>query len=60
MQQPRLLPQVQQQVQALLNDYIKAPAIVHNIEHYIVSPALGKQAGVLGAIALAERHSSRV
>ncbi len=60
MQQPRLLPQVQQQVQALLNDYIKAPAIVHNIEHYIVSPALGKRAGVLGAIALAERHSSRV
>lgn len=59
MQQPRLLPHVQQQVRELLNDYIKAPAIVHDIEHYIVSPALGKQAGVLGAIALAERHAAQ-
>ncbi len=60
MQQPRLLPQIQQEVQELLNDYIKAPAIAHDIERYIVAPALGKQAGVLGAIALAERHASRV
>lgn len=53
MQQPGLLPQVREEVQALLGGYLKAPEILENIAEYLVAPALGKQAGVLGAIALA-------
>jgi len=53
MQQPQLLPLVQQNVRQLLNGYIHTKAIEKDIENYIVPPKLGKQAGVLGAIALA-------
>ena len=53
MEQPQLFPLVRQNVQEMLNDYIRAREIMKDIENYIVSPKLGKQAGVLGAIALA-------
>jgi fructokinase len=53
MEQPKLLPLVRQNVQQLLNGYIHAKAIERDIENYIVPPKLGKQAGVMGAIALA-------
>jgi fructokinase len=53
MQQPQLLPLVRQNVQQLLNGYIHTKAIEKDIDNYIVPPKLGKQAGVLGAIALA-------
>ena len=53
MSQPHLLPRVRERVQALLNHYIQAPAILNDIEHYIVPPALGARAGALGALALA-------
>lgn len=52
---PGLLPQVQQEVQRLLNDYIRRPALTEEIQSYIVLPGLGSRAGVLGAIALAEQ-----
>jgi fructokinase len=58
MQQPRIFPLVRQEVQALLNGYIQAPEILERIDEYIVPPGLGDQAGVLGAIALAEEASS--
>jgi fructokinase len=54
MQQPHLFPMVRQQVQALLNNYIRSPAILDEIDRYIVPPGLGNRAGVLGAIALAK------
>ncbi|MCL4395202.1 MAG: ROK family protein [Chloroflexi bacterium] len=54
LEQPALLPRVRAQVLKLLNDYVSAPAILHAIDHYIVSPGLGRQAGVLGALALAQ------
>jgi fructokinase len=38
----------------LLNNYLAASALHEGIEDYIVPPALGGRAGVLGAIALAE------
>jgi fructokinase len=41
-------------VQELLNGYIQAPAIIDEIDEYIVPPALGDRAGVLGAMALAQ------
>ncbi len=59
MQQAQLFPMVRAEVQRLLNGYIQAPMIVRNIDHYIVPPALGKRAGVLGALALAERAASQ-
>ena len=55
MEQPRLLPLVRQKVQEVLNDYVQAAEILEHIDTYIVSPGLGERAGVLGAIALAER-----
>lgn len=53
MQQPQLLPMVQQQTRELLNGYIASPQILDRIEEYLVLPELGGRAGVLGAIALA-------
>jgi fructokinase len=38
----------------LLNGYVQSPAILERIDEYIVPPALGGEAGVLGAFALAE------
>jgi fructokinase len=55
MAQPRLFELVRAEVQQLLNGYVQAPEIVDEIEKYIVPPALGGQAGVLGAIALARQ-----
>lgn len=55
MEGPGLLPMLRQNVGKLLNGYIVSPAILDNIDEYIVPPALGKRAGVLGAIALAEQ-----
>jgi fructokinase len=49
-----LLPQLRGEVQALLNGYIQAAAILERIDEYVVPPDLGDRAGVLGAIALAE------
>jgi len=55
MAQSHLFPMVRRQVQVLLNGYIAAPEILERIEDFIVPPALGPQAGVLGALALAEK-----
>lgn len=54
----RLLPMVRKNVQELLNDYVQSPAVLEDIERYIVAPGLGDRSGVLGALALAElvRH----
>jgi fructokinase len=58
MQQTRLFPLLRQEVQRLLNDYVQVPALGPEIDNYIVPPALGNQAGVLGAIALARQVAS--
>jgi fructokinase len=54
MQQSHLFPHVRQEVQRLLNDYVQLPALREHLHHYIVPPALGTRAGVLGALALAQ------
>jgi fructokinase len=53
MQQAHLFPLIRWEVQTLLKGYLQSPAILENIDDYIVPPALGKRAGVLGALALA-------
>ncbi len=53
MQRQELFPLIRRRVQQLLNGYVQSPQIVDRIDQYIVPPALGGQAGVLGGIALA-------
>lgn len=53
MRQRHLFPLIRRKVQDLLAGYIRARAILDEVEAYIVPPALGERAGVLGAIALA-------
>jgi fructokinase len=52
MQQSHLLEAVRHKVLDYLNGYVQSPAILSNIEHYIVAPGLGTQAGILGAFVL--------
>ncbi|HIE38310.1 MAG TPA: ROK family protein, partial [Anaerolineae bacterium] len=55
MRQAHLFPLIRRRVQELLGGYIHSPAIRERIDAYIVPPGLGEQAGVLGAIALAQQ-----
>lgn len=55
MSRHHLFPLIRAKVQELLNDYVQAPAILKDIDTYIVPPGLGGRAGVLGAIALAQQ-----
>ncbi len=55
MAQERLFPLIREKVQRLLGGYVQSPAILERIDSYIVPPALGNRAGVLGAIALAQQ-----
>jgi fructokinase len=50
-----LLPLVRQGLLAQLANYVQASALVDDIDSYVIPPALGDRAGVLGAIALAEK-----
>ncbi len=53
MKQEQLFPMIRREVLELLNGYLHAPALLEDIDGYIVPPALGGRSGVLGAIALA-------
>lgn len=55
MRQSQLFPMIRRRFQELLNGYLQHPAILQDVDHYIVPPALGDHAGVLGAIALAQQ-----
>jgi fructokinase len=55
MEQPHLFPLIHHKVQDLLNGYVQSPEILERIDQYVVPPKLGNRAGVLGAIALAQR-----
>ncbi len=54
MKNPGLMPAVRRKVELNLNEYIRSDAVTKDIEHYIVSPALGDMAGVIGALELAK------
>jgi fructokinase len=51
----RLLALVRGEVSRLVGGYLHLPELAERIDAYIVAPALGADAGVLGAIVLAER-----
>ena len=50
MRQGSLLPLIRAQVLSLLNGYVPAAAAGASLDDYIVAPALGARAGVLGAL----------
>jgi fructokinase len=49
-----LLPLIRAEVQTLLNNYLRVPEIIEEIDRYIVGPGLGPRSGVFGALALAD------
>lgn len=55
MKQSRLLPLVHDKVQQLLNGYVALPELSGQIGNYIVTPGLGDQAGIVGALMLAKQ-----
>ena len=55
MQQAHLFPLIRHKVLEFLQGYVNSPAILDHIETYIVPPALGNRAGILGSIALAQQ-----
>lgn len=55
MQRPWLLEMVRARLVELVRGYIETPLLGPEVESYLVAPALGDRAGVLGAIALAEQ-----
>jgi fructokinase len=57
MRQRQLFPLIRSKLQEIIKGYLVAPALSDQIEDYIIPPALGNKAGVLGAIALAQRGS---
>ena len=59
MQQTGLIENIRREVVQLLNGYLQTDRITRDIDQFIVLPALGNQAGMLGAIALAQvEHES--
>jgi fructokinase len=54
MNQSQLFPMVRQKVKKSLNGYVDHRTILRDIDTYILPPSLGNQAGILGAIALAQ------
>ncbi len=55
MHQQQLYPMIREELQRLLNGYLKTRELEEHIEHFIVPPGLGDQAGILGALALAKQ-----
>ncbi|GIP33160.1 ROK family protein [Paenibacillus sp. J2TS4] len=53
MKQQQLFPLIRQKLIRLLNGYVQQEAILDAAENYIVPPALGDNAGLCGALALA-------
>jgi fructokinase len=54
MQQPHLFQMIRSEFASLLNGYVRHPDILDHLDEYIQPPKLGNDAGVLGALLLAE------
>jgi fructokinase len=57
MKNPGLMREVRRRVSQYLNGYVRSEALAKDIDHYIVAPALGDMAGVVGALELAKQSS---
>lgn len=55
MQQPRLFDLLRKEFARIMNGYIRREEVLHQLNSYIQPPGLGNQAGVLGALVLAEQ-----
>lgn len=55
MKRKSLFPRIRRRVRELLAGYVQVPEVTEGLEGFIVPPGLGDRAGVLGALALAER-----
>jgi fructokinase len=55
MKTPGIIPRIRTRLLELLAGYVDHPAVVDNVDSFVVPPALGDQAGMLGGIALAQR-----
>ncbi len=55
MKQAQIFELIHTQVQTLLNGYVALPQITAHIHEYIVPPALGDNAGIVGALMLAKK-----
>jgi fructokinase len=54
-----LFPLIRQRLLELLAGYVQHPAIIDDIDGFVVPPGLGDRAGVLGAVALARQTLER-
>lgn len=54
MERPHVLERTRERLRSLVAGYLEAPLLNGEIDRYLVAPALGDDAGVLGAIALAQ------
>jgi fructokinase len=59
MQQPHLFALIREEFARLLNGYVQHRDILEGLDEYIQPPQLGSQAGVLGALVLAEKAEQR-
>jgi fructokinase len=55
MKQRQLFPLIHRRLRELLTDYVQSPQTTSELNTYVVPPGLGNEAGVLGALALAQR-----
>lgn len=53
MKQSHLFPLIRTKLQELLSGYVQHPSLNIDIDNYVVSPGLGDNAGLAGAIGLA-------
>jgi fructokinase len=58
MQSGQLFPLVRRHLSNSLGGYVQADALISGMDQYVVPPMLGQQAGIAGALALAERAAS--
>lgn len=56
MNQQKILPKVRQQFKSLINNYLPLP----NLDHYIVSPKLEDDSGIIGSLLLAKKTFEKV
>lgn len=56
MKQKQLFPLIHKNLLELLNGYVSLPEILEDMENYVVYPALGDNAGICGALALAKNE----